>query len=106
MHVYICRTDYFRAPDEYAFMFISKADHSGCFRIAQAGYEEFLEYDSFISCGNLVFYSREYLTDAGIKHKGTIKKEHLVALRNHLIDHDVMENWQIKLACNALSAAV
>jgi len=87
-------------------MFISKADHSGCFPIAKADYESFLDYDSFISCGNLVFYSRQYLDDAKMKSLGAIKQEHLVALRNHLAGHDVMELWQAKVACGALPAAL
>ena len=106
MHVFICQTGHFRAPDEYAFLFISKADHSGCFPIAQADYGTFLEYDSFISCGNLVFYSRQFLIDAKMKLEGAIKQEHLVALRNHLVDHDVMEIWQAAICCNALAAVV
>lgn len=106
MHVFICQTDHFRAPDEYAFLFISKADHSGCFPIAQADYPTFLEYDSFISSGNLVFYSRKYLLDARMKPEGSIKREHLVSLRNHLADHDVMEIWQANVACGALAAIV
>jgi hypothetical protein len=102
MHVFICKTDNFRAPEEYAFLFISKADHSGCFPIARSDYNTFLEYDSFISCGSLVFYSYEFLCNAQMTLKGTIKKEHLVTLRNHLADHDVLETWQAKLACGAL----
>lgn len=106
MHVFICQTCHFRAPEEYAFMFISKADHSGCFPISQADYKTFLDYDSFISCGSLVFYSRQYLVDAKMKAEGSIKKDHLVALRNHLVNHDVMEIWQTKVACDALAAAL
>ena len=106
MHVFICQTDHFRAPEEYAFLFISKADHSGCFPIAKADYDTFLEYDSFISCGNLVFYSHQFLIDAKMEPKGAIKKEHLVALRNHLADHDVMAIWQANVACGGLAAAL
>lgn len=106
MHVYICKTDDHRAPDEYAFLFISKANHSDCYPIAQAEYPEFLQYDSFISCGNLVFYSRPYLIKAKCKREGTIKKEHLIALRNHLADHDALAIWQAKVACGALAAAL
>jgi hypothetical protein len=106
MHVFICQTDHFRAPEEYAFLFISKANHTGCFPIAQADYHTFLEYDSFISCGNLVFYSQEYLSGAKLKVAGAIKQKHLVALRNHLVGHDVMEVWQAHVACGALATAL
>lgn len=105
MHVFLCRTDHFRAPDQYAFLFISKADHSGCcFRISQADYPAFLFYDSFISCSNLVFYSHDYLVNAKVKIVGAIDRRHLIALRHHLADHDVMEQWQINVACAALPA--
>ena len=104
MHVFICKTEHHRAPDEYVFLFVSKADHSGCYPIGQGDYPEFLQYDSFISCGNLVFYSHAYLVDAKLKREGSIKPEHLVALRNHLVDHEVMEVWQANIACAALPA--
>ncbi|RTL96169.1 hypothetical protein EJV44_11360 [Ancylobacter aquaticus] len=106
MHVFICRTEHHRAPEEYAFLFISKANHSFCYPIAQVDYPEFLQYDSFISCGNLVFYSRQYLLDAKMKREGALTREHLVALRNHLADHDVMVIWQASLACGALAVAL
>lgn len=106
MHVFICKTDHHLAPDEYAFLFISKADHSGCYPIRRADYPSFLQFDSFISCGNLVFYSKQYLIDAKMKAEGEISKKHLIELRNHLVNHDVMALWQIKVACNALVAVV
>lgn len=106
MHVFVCQTEHHRAPDEYAFLYISKADHSGCFPITQADYPKLLEYDSYISCGNMVFYSRDYLNAAKLLHEGTISNAHLVQLRNHLAVHDVMETWQINVACGALAQAI
>jgi hypothetical protein len=103
MHVFVGRTNDYRASAEYAFLFISKANHSDCFSIARDDYSGFLSYDSFLSCGGLVFYSHQYLLDAKVKRLGSIKREHLIALRNHLATHDIMEIWQCKLACNALS---
>lgn len=106
MHVYLCKTEHHLAPDEYAFLYISKGDHSGCFPISLVNYPNMLEYDSFISCGSMVFYSRQYLVDAKMKHEGSISRDHLVSLRNHLADHDVMEIWQINVACGALAQAI
>ncbi|MFO1131170.1 MAG: hypothetical protein U1E16_04005 [Hyphomicrobiales bacterium] len=74
--------------------------------MALADYEGLLDHDSFITCGELVFYSREYLESVTIVPKGVIRKEHLVALRNHLANHDVMVQWQINEACRVLPAVV
>ncbi|MBG6208371.1 hypothetical protein IWQ49_003031 [Labrenzia sp. EL_126] len=105
-HIFICRTDNFRAPDEYAFLFISSSNFSDCFPIQKCDYDDMLEYDSFVSCGNLVFYSADYLRTAKPKKFGAINTEHLVALHSHLCDHEVMVQWQITITCNALASVL
>lgn len=68
---------------------------------------DFLKYDvSYVSCGNLVFYSQEELDAAQPKLVGTLSTEHLADLYGKIADSDVMEGWQIKLACNALKGAL
>ena len=103
MHVYLGLTDHARARDEIVFMFISKSDYGGCFPILHSAYP-FLKYDSYISCGSLIFYSRPFMRGARAQTVGAISPADLAALRNHLIDHDYMVAWQIKVACNALKA--
>lgn len=106
MHVYLGDKKHFRARAEYAFLFISSSDYGNDFAISRADYPNFLTHDSYISCGNLVFYSHQELLDAKVEKVGIISPEHLVALRNRLIDHDNMVRWQIDVACNALAGAL
>ncbi|WP_150129647.1 hypothetical protein [Bosea sp. RAC05] len=103
-HLFIQRTDDHRATAEYAFLFISSRSYGNCYLINKSDYD-FLEHDSFISCGGAVFYSREYLSASKLRFVGEIAKTHLIELRNHLVDHDFMPAWQIKMVCNALPAA-
>lgn len=103
IHVFICQTGDFRAPEEFAFLFISSSDYGGCFPIAENDYKSFLTHDSFISCSNLVFYSKEYLAGLNPQSCGTINAEHLKSLHGHLIGAEQMPGWQIKVACNALA---
>lgn len=103
-HVFIERTDDHRATEEYAFLFVSSRCYGNCYPIKQADYG-FLEHDSFISCGGAVFYSREYLAAAGMKLAGAIQDQHLIELRNHLVDHEFMPGWQIRMVCSVLPAA-
>ncbi|KRB26295.1 hypothetical protein ASE05_10325 [Mesorhizobium sp. Root172] len=103
-HVFLGETDHFRATGPFAFLFISSADYDGCFPISADGYR-FLRHDSFISCGNLVFYTQEYLDQAAPERVGKISAEDLQRLREHLAEHDVMVQWQITLACTYLDKA-
>lgn len=106
MHVYLGVTDHFRASAEHAFMFISKANYGGCFPLAQTDYDQFLQYDSYISCGNLVFYKREFLIAAKMKKVGEISSADLAVLHGHVADNEFMPGWEIGIACNALKAAL
>lgn len=105
-HIFLGKTDNFRAPAEYCFLLISSADYGNCFPISFADYGEFLTHDSFISCSNMVFYNSDELREEKPKLVGSIRTDHLVDLRNHLADHEVMENWQIAVACKALAVFV
>ena len=103
-HIDLGITSHFRAPAPYMFMFISSSDYGGCFPISKQEYA-FLSYDSYISCNGLIFYTYEELKAIqNIVHVGDLKAEHKSALRNHLIGHEIMENWQITEACNALAS--
>lgn len=106
IHMYLCQTDYFRAPAEYVFMYISSSDYDSCFPISQDDYSSFLTHDSYISCGNLVYYDRQFLLDAKLKKDGEIKRDHLAVLHGHLANHDVMVQWEIGIACGALAAVL
>jgi hypothetical protein len=101
-HVYLGKTDHFRAGGEYVFLFISSSNYGNCFPIEFSDYGDFLRYDSYISCGNLIFYSAEDLKTSGAKRVGRISDAHLKALHSHLAGHEIMESWQIIVACNAL----
>lgn len=102
-HVYLGKTEHHRAPEKHAFLFISSADYGGCFPILCTSHP-FLQYDSFISCGKLVYYSGKYLEELEPPYTlvGTISDQHLRELRNHLADHEVMVTWEILIACEAL----
>lgn len=103
-HIDLGQSLHFRAPAPYMFMFISSGDYGGCFPILKRDYE-FLSYDSYISCNGLVFYTYEELKAVPrIVHVGDLVAAHKADLRNHLIDHEIMENWQISEACNALAS--
>lgn len=106
LHVYLGKTDYFRATAEYAFLFISSGDYGNCFPVAFADYGDFLKYDSYISCNNLVFYSLEELKEKRPKKVGQISAAHLAALHGHLAGHEIMVAWQIAIACDALKVAI
>ena len=102
-HVYLGPTEHQRAPAKHAFLFISSADYGGCFPIACASYT-FLQYDSFISCGKLVYYTGAHLNGMKPPYErvGEISGQDLLQLRNHLAYHDVMVQWEINIACEAL----
>ena len=102
IHIFLCKTDHFRAPAEYVFLFISSGDYGADFALLQASYPEFLTHDSFISCGNLVFYPRDYLEKTRLKKVGVITPQHLAELRSHLFDHEFLAGWQITVACTAI----
>ena len=102
-HVYLGNTDHFRAPNEFVFLFISSSDHCNCFPIYKKEYN-FLSYDSYISCGNLVYYSIEYLKHIKPRKVGRISNSVLLKLRSHLFDHKIMVRWEISLACGLLPA--
>lgn len=103
-HIFICKTDHFRAPNEYAFLFISSSNFSNCFQILKNDYDEMLEHDSFISCSNLVFYSEDYLRNVKLTKVGAMNTDHLAALHGHLCDHEFLVQWQITITCNALAS--
>lgn len=102
-HVYLGLTDHFRAPNEHSFLFVSSANYDNCFPLSQADYG-FLDRDSFISCGKLVYYSDGYLQQRNLRAVGKISKAHLAALRAHLAGHEVMVEWEIQVACRVLDA--
>ena len=101
IHVLLGSTADYRAPYPIAFLFISSSDYGGCFSIKKSDYP-FLDYDSFISCGELKFYTIDYLRSIDIEAKGPIRDDDVKALRTHLVGHDVMPDWQISLTCNIL----
>lgn len=105
-HVYLGKTDHFRAPDEYVFMYISSANYADCFPISFSDYGDFLKYDSFVTCSDLVFYSMEELKARGPKKVGQLTKDHMAKLHAHLAGHEVMVTWQINIACDALKVAL
>jgi hypothetical protein len=102
IHIFLTTTDHFRAPQENVFLFISSGDYGNCFPIKKSDYATLLDHDSYISCGNLVFYSDNDLKNVG-STIGQISNDHLKALHSHLVGHQVMPGWQIKIACNALA---
>jgi hypothetical protein len=106
IHIFLTKTDHHRAPAENVFLFISSGDYGGCFPIRKADYGNILDHDSFVSCGNLVFYTDEYLSAKAGETVGQIARSHLKSLHGHLVDHDTMPFWQIQIACGALAAAL
>lgn len=106
LHVSLGPANHFRAPAEFAFLFISSSNYDACFPIALEDYKDFLTHDSYVSCGKLVYYSLALLKSLNLKPVGRLTDAHLVALRNHLADHDVMVRWEIAIACEALKGFV
>lgn len=105
IHLYLGRTEHYRAPDEYMFLFVSSGDYGNDCPIAAID-NNFLEHDSFISCGNIVFYSKEYLRSVGLKVDGAIDIELLRNLRGHIVNSEVMVLWQINEARDAIDRIV
>lgn len=104
LHVFLAVTDSHRAPADHAFILISSLNYGSCFPLLQRDYPAFLSHDSFISCSALVFYDRAHLASTSPRRCGAIRKDHLIALRHHLSDHEVLTQWEITLACKALPA--
>lgn len=87
-------------------MLISSVNNGDCFPVSLDDYKEFLDRDSFISCGSLAYYSFDFLRSLRLRKLGTIRADHLVALRDHLVDHDFMVQWEISVVCEALKRFV
>lgn len=103
-HVYLGPTDHFRAHHEHVFIFISSADYGGCFPVLRSDCG-FLDYDSFISCGKLLFYSVDYIQNANAQQVGALAVDVLKRLRSHLAASYTMAQWEINVACKALDGA-
>ena len=99
-HVYLCDAGW--RAEGHAFLFISKADYGGDYAIRKADYG-FLSLEiSFVSCNSIVCYSEADLLAARPQKVGQLSKAHLAELVRVISDSDIMEQWQINLACNAL----
>jgi hypothetical protein len=102
-HIYLCPSDW---REENTFVFISKADYGGDFKITKLDCP-FLDLDvSYISCSSLLFYSDEELASFPKKPVGRLSSDQLKKLYNALLASDTMEGWQISRACNALKAVL
>jgi hypothetical protein len=98
-HVYIGPADW---QGGHTFLFISKSDYGGDYKITKKDYP-FLPLDeSYISCGGAVFYTDEQLAAFSEKPVGQLTNEHMKELYNAVHVSETMVAWQIKRICNAL----
>jgi hypothetical protein len=98
-HIYMCETGWM--GEGSAFLFISKGDYGGDYRINRADYP-FLTYDtSYVSCGNIASYSEEYLASVAVKKVGVLRPEHLTEVYKRVRDSFTMEQRLINLICGA-----
>ena len=99
-HVYVCDSGW--VGDGHAFLFISSANYGGDLRISKPDYP-FLTYDvSYVSCGNPVFYSDEYLASVAPRFVAALKPAHVRDLYKLVLDSETMEGRYIKLVGGAL----
>jgi hypothetical protein len=102
-HLYICEGDW---EEDNTFLFISKADYGGDYKIKKADYPFFELAESFVSCGSIVTYSDDRLKEFDQKPLGTLSKKHLGELYQAVLNSDTMEGRHIKRVCNALKTAI
>lgn len=102
-HVYICAGDW---AEDNTFLFISKADYGGDYKIKKADYPFFELDESFVSCGRIVTYNDERLAEFDQNPKGTLSKKHLGELYTAILDSETMEARHITRVCNALRPAI
>lgn len=102
-HVFICPED---GMDGNTFLFISKSDYGGDYKILKIDYS-FLTFEcSFISCGSIVCYTDEELKGYTIKAVGQLSRDHLIGLRSSILNSDTMEQRHILRVGNALNSVV
>jgi hypothetical protein len=110
-HIYICESDWKYICESdwkegHTFLFISKTDYGGDFKITKKDYP-FLPLDeSYISCGRAVFYDDAGLVAFPKKPVGALTKEHMKALYAAIHASETMEAWQIMRVCNALKVVL
>jgi hypothetical protein len=102
-HLYICEGDW---EEDNTFLFISKADYGGDYKIKKADYPFFELDESYISCGSIVTYSDDRLSKFDQKPLGKLSKQHLGELHQAILDSDTMEGRLIKRVCNAIRPAI
>jgi hypothetical protein len=92
--------------DGYIFLFISKSDYGGDYRIYQKDYP-FLTYeDSFVSCGSVLDYKAEEFRAANPERKGSLSKLHLAELHASVATSETMRASHIKVVCELLKVAL
>lgn len=103
MHVFICAGNW--QADGLVFLLINKSDFGGGMRIEKEKGFDFLTLDhSFIGLSSIVCYTVEQLRGyEGITKIGAVPAENLKQLYCAVRDSETMENWQIKLVCEALA---
>lgn len=100
-HVYLSEADWHE--EGYAFLFINKSNnYGGDYEIQKADYEFFTLPYSYISCGDLVFYTDADLALCSPELKGRVANSHLAELYHAILASETMVEWKIRLACQAL----
>jgi hypothetical protein len=98
-HVYVCGADW---REGHTFLFISKADYGGDYKITKADYP-FLDLEfSFVSCGNIVCYDDQELGAFPQKPLGRLTRAHLRDLYASIVASDTMVEWEKQRVCNAI----
>ena len=103
-HVYLCEGGW--RVQGHAFLFVSSADYGGDYRIDKTDYAFLTKEYSFISCGNIVTYADSDLNSANPEFLGKISISDLQGLYHAIARSDTMEQWQIRLCCDALKGTL
>ena len=98
-HLYICPSD---GMEDNTFLFISKSDYGGDYKILKRDYDFFELEESFVSCGSIVTYTDDRLARFEKNPVGSLSDLHLKELYRAVLDSEVMETRHIKRVCNAL----
>jgi hypothetical protein len=98
-HLYVCPSD---GMEDNTFLFISKADYGGDYKILKKDYGFFDLDESFVSCGSIVTYSDARVARFDPNPVGTLSDLHLRELYNAVLSSEIMEGRHIKRVCNAL----
>ena len=103
-HMYIGEAGW--RDDGHAFLFISSTDYGGDFKILQSDYSFLAKEHSYISCGSIVVYPVDELSSYAPVRVGRLRAADAHTLHSSLAASDTMEQWQIRLCCDAIAQLI